>query len=151
VTGSFTRPSRNLRLMDVRPPRWLMLTSSVASVGAHRVICGNRAACFRGPVQGAMLSGQMSQPACPRPLPRLRAAWPSAAGLLHSPCSGDPWADLGLLGLAKSACRKTPPANPGALRAFINRSPFPVNASTAEMTSWLPCFPGHRRSAIFRG
>jgi len=55
----------------------------------------------------------------------MSTAWPptacttsraAASADIHTPRNGDPWADLGLLGLAKSAAATTPRTL--ALRAF---------------------------------
>ena len=54
----------------------------------------------------------------PRPLAPPPRQLALSGGLLHSPLHGDPWADLGLLGLAKSAAANNATA-PLALRAFI--------------------------------
>jgi len=78
-----------------------------------------------------MLFGAMSNLLGPRPLAPPPRQLALSGGLLHSPLHGDPWADLGLLGLAKSAAANNATA-PLALRAFITESLPPLRLPPLE-------------------
>jgi len=84
----------------------------------------------------------------PTACPRLRAAGPSAGGLLHSPLHGDPnGLNLGLLGLQKSAApyNATAPWRCGRSSTKV----FPVTLPTAGNDELVPCFRPIVSDAIF--